>query len=117
MLVASKQGDVRIFSSNPSFNYFFQEANVPIEVEEAHVEKILRNLDFYLTKGKVHSKKQNDTWKKELEAIKGIGKKTSEDLIRIYPNKEMLIEDIKAKKNIPVDDDISEKLKKEFSVN
>lgn len=115
MLVASKQGGVRIFSSNPSFNYFFQEANTPIEVEDSHVEKILRNLDFYIYKGKVHSKKQNDIWKQELEAIKGIGKKTSEDLIRIYPNKEMLIEDIKAKKNIPVDDDIAEKLKKEFS--
>lgn len=45
--IASIQGDIRAKSIEPRFNYFFKEADVPIEVNKEHVEKILKNKTFY----------------------------------------------------------------------
>lgn len=47
MKIASKQKGVKIRSANPSFNYRFREADVPIDVPEEHAKKILRNPTFY----------------------------------------------------------------------
>lgn len=118
MKIASKQGNVRVFSSNPSFTYFFKDADVPVEIQESHAEKILRNPDFYEFEGelpKETKKVHPDGWKQELEAIKGIGKKTSDDILKIFPNKESLGQWLEEGKELPFDNDIAEKLKKAYS--
>lgn len=50
----------------------------------------------------------------ELKEIKGVGDKTAEDIIKIFPTKEKLIETVRANKKIPVRDDIEKKIKKKF---
>ena len=115
--ICSKQSGLRLYSSRPNFNYFFREADVPIEVQESHAKKILRNPDFYIFKGKVPKKTKKvaeDGWKQELEEIKGIGKKTAKDIIKIYPNKEILIEAIKKGDALPIQDNYEEILKENF---
>ena len=49
----------------------------------------------------------------ELKSINGIGKKTAEDLLLIFPNKECLIDSLK-KGRIPIRDDIELKLRKKY---
>jgi hypothetical protein len=114
MKIASKVPGLRVRSSFPNFNYYFEEADVPLEVEESHTEKILKNSNFYES-DKI-PKKVNKTpqkpWKEELSDINGIGKKTVEDIISVYPDKEMLINDLKTDAKIPFRDDVCELLKK-----
>lgn len=105
--IASKQPEVRVRSSNPSFVYTFKEADVPVEVKESHVEKILENPNFYIS-GK-EPVVQKDVFDDLLE-IKGVGKKNVDDLKKIYSG----IEDLKValeKDEVPLRDDIVEKLK------
>lgn len=45
--IASKQAGLKAKSANPRFNYYFEKANEPVEVEEEHAKKILRNPTFY----------------------------------------------------------------------
>lgn len=56
----------------------------------------------------------NNSYKNELIALKGIGKKTAEDIIRVYPFKEKLIENIKENKELPFDDDVVDLLKEKY---
>lgn len=47
MQIASKQAGLKVKSASPRFNYYFKEADEPLEVEKEHVEKILKNPNFY----------------------------------------------------------------------
>lgn len=105
--ISSKQPEVRIRSSYPSFFYFFKDADVPVEVEESHAEKILSNSNFYISDGKVSNQKDELD---DLLKIKGVGKKNVEDLKKIYAGKEDLIVALE-KDEVPLRDDIVEKLK------
>lgn len=55
------------------------------------------------------------SWISELEKIKGIGKKTVEDITTSYPNKEDLLKVIKRKEKIPLRDDVAKILTEEFN--
>ena len=55
----------------------------------------------------------DDLFFKELIKIKGIGKKTAEDIVT-WGTKEKLIEAIKLEKNLPFRDDIDIKLRKKY---
>jgi len=50
----------------------------------------------------------------ELTSIKGIGKKTAEDIIKAYATKALLIKEIKKKKDLPFRDDVVKKLIKKY---
>ena len=50
MKICSKQPDLTIKSAYPKFKYRFPEADKPVEVEDEHAEKILKNPTFYEAK-------------------------------------------------------------------
>ena len=58
--------------------------------------------------------KKNSDYKKEIQNINGIGEKTAEDIIRVYPNKKRLLKDISNHKKLPFRDDIEKILKKKY---
>jgi len=55
--------------------------------------------------------KEQDFFKK-LNKIKGIGKKTTLDIIKVYPTEKKLIDAIKLNAGLPFRDDIEEKLRR-----
>ncbi len=59
-------------------------------------------------------KKQVELYKQKLEDIKGIGKKTAKDIIRMYPKESDLIKALNNGKEIPIRDDLAKILKKKF---
>ena len=120
--VASKNSNMRVLSVRPSFKYDFKVSGEPIEMPESHAKKILRNSDFYLSdkpikkdkKAISKGPKQEKSWFKELEDLKGIGEKTAEDIIAVYPTKGSLLEAIASKAHIPFPENAVKLLKKEF---
>jgi 5'-3' exonuclease len=111
--IASKQGNVRIKSMNPSFVYTFPDADIPIEVREDHVDKILRNKNFYISTEK--TVKEFDEFD-DLLKIKGIGKETLLDIKKSYNSLEQLKEALKEDK-VPFRNDVVEKLRKHFNLD
>jgi 5'-3' exonuclease len=59
--------------------------------------------------------KKKDSYEKELQAIKGIGKKTAKDIVKVYPTKDLLIKAIEEEKHLPFRDDVVTKLKKKIN--
>lgn len=120
--IASLQNGINIISVKPSFKYSFKEANSPQEIIESDAKKILKNSNFYISKEyikkpkKVAQNKPKDekTWSEVLIAINGIGKKTAEDIIAVYPTKGSLLEAFSSKAKIPFRDDYVKILDKEF---
>lgn len=51
---------------------------------------------------------------KEIESIKGIGKKTAKDIVKVFPNRNKLIKSIKEGESLPFRDDIEKKLKDKY---
>jgi len=51
------------------------------------------------------------SYMKELNAIKGIGPQTVNDIVLVYPTKEELVQTIKAGKKLPFRNDVVNKLK------
>lgn len=51
---------------------------------------------------------------RELSSIKGIGKKTVQDIIAVYPSKEALLKEIKEKNELPFRDDVDKKLRDHY---
>jgi predicted membrane protein len=111
--IASRQGNVKIKSMKPSFVYTFSEPDLPIEVNEEHAEKILRNKNFYISEEK--SVKEFDDFD-DLLKIKGIGKETLVDLKRTYNTLEDLKNALKDDK-VSLRNDIVEKLRKYFNID
>lgn len=56
--------------------------------------------------------KKNEEFRKRLRYIDGIGKKTAEDIVKVYPTEEELINAIKSKDHLPFRNDVVEKLNK-----
>lgn len=56
MNIASKTSDIKLKSLNPGFSYNWKNADEPIEVKEAHAEKILKNPNFYISDKAVKKK-------------------------------------------------------------
>ena len=120
--VACNVQGIRVNSVKPGFKYTFGEVGEPIEMPENHAKKILRNADFYISdkpikKGKKaisKGHKQEKPWLQELEEIKGIGKKSAEDVVAVYPTKGSLLEAISKKAHIPFTENTVKLLKKEF---
>lgn len=75
-----------------------------------------------LTKMEITSSKIGNTlvetkqfdFSKEIESIKGIGKKTAKDITKVYPNRDKLVQSIKKGDSLPFRDDIEKKLKNKY---
>lgn len=120
--IASKVSGLRVLSVVPNFKYTFEKVGEPIEMPESHAKKILKNSDFYVSdklvkkvkKSSQIKPKQEKSWFKELEDIKGIGEKIAKDVVAVYPTRGSLLEAIANKAHIPFRDDFVRLLKKEF---
>ncbi len=111
-----KTGDIINLSRDIGFNYGFKEAKE--EVEE--------NDDIKATEGNIgdtkvetkqidHSEKQNEkSYSEKLSEINGIGKKTAEDIIKVFPTEEELLKAISKDDELPFRDDVEEKLRKDY---
>lgn len=70
-----------------------------------------------VTEGKIGDKKvetKQIDFKKKLEKINGIGKKTAEDIVNVFPTEEKLKYAISHDDELPFRDDVEEKLRKEY---
>ena len=81
---------------------------------------ILNNLEKVTTTGQigkviVETKQIENDFYNELCLIKGIGKKTAKDIIKIFPDREGLKQIIKNNETLPFRDDVEKLLKKEYS--
>ena len=63
---------------------------------------------------KKKSKKKDEDYAKEVESIKGIGKKTAEDIVKLYPDVKSLKAAIKKDEDLPLRDDVAKKLERHF---
>lgn len=92
-----------------------QEIDLPASVGRKHgLEEVTEGK---IGETKVETKqlepiKKNEEFSKKLREIDGIGKKTAEDIIKVYPTEEQMINAIKSKEHLPFRDDVVEKLNK-----
>jgi len=63
---------------------------------------------------KVIVKKKDNNFSNELVKIKGIGKKTAKDIVKVFPSKEELTLAISHGDELPFNDDIEEKLRRKY---
>ncbi len=59
-------------------------------------------------------KEETEKYRKKLESVKGIGKKTAKDLIQVYPTEKDLKKALKKGKDAPIRDDHAKALKRKF---
>ncbi len=81
-------------------------------------QKLPKVTEGKIGKKKVETKqienKDNIEFYKKLRKIKGIGRKTVEDIIAIYPTEADLIKEIKNKERLPFRDDVEKKLRRKY---
>lgn len=114
VLVQSKQKDIVVkHSGDNAFRYTF--GSEPIEVPINIAKILIGSPMFEIVKETVggEEKKEAEDYFDELVKINGIGKKTAEDITKMY-SKEELVSDIKNDKHLPFDDDIVVKLKNKY---
>ena len=63
---------------------------------------------------KVETKMFSEKFKEKIRNIKGIGEKTSKDILRLYPTEKSLKEAMENNSKLPLRDDIEDKLRKKF---
>lgn len=84
----------------------------PMEIEVSD-----KDANKYLATGKWKikgEKKAEKSFKEELIALNRIGKETAEDIIKVFPSKELLIKAINAGEYLPFRNDIAKILKEEI---
>jgi len=90
------------------WNFNKENSEEEIVVKPLKLEKLIPQEKIILTKKSKFKKI------KDLSKLKGIGKETVKDINSLYSNLEDLIKDLKNNKRIPLRNDVSVKLKKEF---
>lgn len=94
--------------------------DLPEAVGKAQGFEELKTTEGKIGQEKVETKQiempdsQKDTYRERLRNIKGIGRKTVEDIIKVYPSEEELIKAISENKKLPFRDDVENKLKEEY---
>ena len=63
---------------------------------------------------KVETKQFKSDFFNELKNINGIGSKTAQDIVKIFPNSEELKNKIKNNEHLPFRDDVEEKLRRKY---
>jgi len=115
MLVKSEQPDViASHKGNPSYEIEF--GSEPIEVNEEIANHLVNNGKFSIVEksDEPEIKELDLDYKTELEKIKGIGKKTTKDIMTVFKNRKTLIEAIKRGDRLSFDDNICELLVKNY---
>lgn len=90
-------------------------------VDRTIVDKLLVKLpykspekDELEKESKKPDKESSKLYKTKLEDIKGIGRKTAKDIIRIYPTEEKLLKALENGSEVPIRDDLANLLKNNF---
>jgi 5'-3' exonuclease len=103
-----------------------QEIDIPENIGKLYGFEPVKAFESSIAKTKVETKviekkepktsqtKDSKWFLEELKSIRGIGKKRAKDIVKVYPNKENLIDAIKSGKHLPFRDDVEEKLKKKY---
>ncbi len=110
-----KNGDIINLARDVGVNYGFEEVKVEATTGNiGDVEVETKQIDT--DKNTDHSEKQNEerSYSKKLNNINGIGKKTAEDIIKVFPTERKLVEVIAVGGSLPFRDDIEILLKKQF---
>lgn len=63
---------------------------------------------------KVETKQFKESFEKKLKKIKGIGIKTAQDILNVFPTEQDLKEAISNKKELPFRDDVEKKLRRKY---
>ena len=120
MKIACKQSNICIKSNVPKFKYRFKEADVPIEVEDEHTEKILLNSDFYKSDKKIatvpekvkKSVPKKKTWKEELE--ENFTEEEVKLVLEEFKTRGLLLEALDKLKEIPFNQKLRAKIAEVF---
>jgi len=113
-LVKSSQPNViASHKGNPSYEIEF--GSEAIEVNDEIANHLIQNPRFSIVNESGIDVKEIDLeYKKELESIKGIGKKTAKDIMTVFKNKKTLIEAIERGDRLSFDDDVVDTLKNKY---
>lgn len=83
------------------------------ESKQEHKEK--KEAFFSQFSKKDETEHNQEDFYQEIKSIKGIGKKTAEDIVAAFQTKEQLISAIKSGEHLPVRNDVENKLKAYYS--
>jgi len=97
-------------------SFDFEIGNKPVLVDKKVAEFLVKQSpkNFSIVKSGEKPIDHKSDFRKELMKIKGIGAKTADDITKIYPNKEALVETIDNQADLPFDDDVADKLKNKY---
>jgi len=112
VFVKTNEPDViAVHRGSPSYEIEF--GSEPVEVTEEIAEHLIKNPHFSIVSesDEAEVKELDLDYQKELEEIKGIGKKTAKDIMTVFKTRQSLIEAIERDDVLSFDDDICEKLK------
>ncbi len=115
ILVKSRQPNIiASHKGNPSYEIEF--GNEPIEVSEEIANHLNEGHNFEIVEdsNEAEVKEIDLEYKKELENIKGIGKKTAKDVMTVFKTRKSLIEAIQRKDHLSFEADTVELLKKKY---
>ena len=118
----NKNGPVKIRIGEPENCYWAKiRKNERIELSPDHGKALgltqIRTTEGQIGNKKVETKQIDNEFLKELIKIKGIGKKTAQDITKIFPVREELIKTIRLNADtnaLPLRDDISKILYKRY---
>lgn len=106
VLVKSNQPNiVAKHMGSPSYEIEFGSSAVEVSEEIANHLVKSSNFNILMTSNELEIKEIDLDYKKELESIKGIGKKTAKDIMAVFRTKASLIEAIKRGDNLYPDFD------------
>ena len=115
ILVKSRQPNIiASHKGNPSYEIEF--GSEPIEVNEEIANHLNEGHNFEIVEdsNEAEVKEIDLEYKKELENIKGIGKKTAKDVMTVFKTRKSLIEAIQRKDHLSFEADTVELLKKKY---
>lgn len=113
MKVKSSQPNI-IASHKGSPSYEIEFGSEPVEVSEEIAEHLVNSNPHFKIVEESKDSSQYSEYKEELTKIKGIGKKTAKDIMVVFETKESLIKEIGSGKELPFDDDVTDKLKNKY---
>lgn len=109
-------------NANPQFKVTFDhegKSNMPRWIAEHLIEE--KPGAYWLSKTKrdiakvVQDTSRIANYKKSLTKIKGVGEKTAEDIMQVYPTMSHLLEAVRLNQKLPFDEDVVKKLRSTYA--
>ena len=111
VIIKSLQGEVKVINrGTPRIDLIIGLKGVEVSQEVA--DFLTMNPNFVVV-GKI-SKAKDDSYREELIAIKGVGPKTADDIIKVYPDRIQLLTALTEGKELPFQDDVEKMIKERY---